>query len=177
MKVLHPNKWWAIRGNHETREVNGNQVCPRILALAAASRCLPDRRNLFLCRPPFCFACVYFTCIPFADPLDFGCALWLQAHYQDGSFLTQCLATFGESEGMAVWEAVNVYFDTLPLAASIDGAVFCVHGGIPQELCEPGSSLDLIRQVKTPSPANDIRGSGGSCKGSAQSTRAQYPPI
>lgn len=26
MKVLHPAKWWAIRGNHETREVNGNQV-------------------------------------------------------------------------------------------------------------------------------------------------------
>jgi hypothetical protein len=26
MKVLHPHKWWAIRGNHETREVNGNQV-------------------------------------------------------------------------------------------------------------------------------------------------------
>ncbi len=26
MKVLHPTKWWAIRGNHETREVNGNQV-------------------------------------------------------------------------------------------------------------------------------------------------------
>jgi hypothetical protein len=38
------------------------------------------------------------------------------------------LATFGESEGVAVWEAVNGYFDTLPLAASIDGTVFCVHG-------------------------------------------------
>jgi hypothetical protein len=23
-KVLNPHKWWMIRGNHETREVNGN---------------------------------------------------------------------------------------------------------------------------------------------------------
>jgi diadenosine tetraphosphatase ApaH/serine/threonine PP2A family protein phosphatase len=78
---------------------------------------------------------------------SFFYSLRIQAHYQDGSFLTQCLATFGESDGIAVWDAVNGYFDTLPLAASIDGAVFCVHGGIPQELCEPGASLDLIRQV------------------------------
>ena len=47
-----------------------------------------------------------------------------------------------------MWEAVNGYFDTLPLAASIDGSVFCVHGGIPQELCEPGATLELIRQVR-----------------------------
>ncbi len=68
-------------------------------------------------------------------------------HYQDGSFLRQCQATFGDADGAAAWEAVNIYFDTLPLAATIDETVFCVHGGIPQELCEPGASLDLIRQV------------------------------
>ena len=70
-----------------------------------------------------------------------------QLHYQDGSFLTQCVSTFGDTEGAAVWEAVNSYFDTLPLAATIDGAVFCVHGGIPQELCEAGATLELIRQA------------------------------
>ena len=135
MKVLHPNKWWAIRGNHETREVNGNQVgqCRRFSS-ALASGSLPSL--------------AYSAWMLLADPVDFLFAFCVQAHYQDGSFLTQCLATFGESEGVAVWEAVNGYFDTLPLAASIDGAVFCVHGGIPQELCEPGASLDLIRQVK-----------------------------
>lgn len=69
MKILNPNKWWLIRGNHETREVNGNIE-----------------------------------------------------HYQDGSFLNQCLVIFGDNEGYAVWEAVNNFFDTLPLAATIDGA-------------------------------------------------------
>mmetsp|Transcript_3453 Transcript_3453/g.8312 ORF Transcript_3453/g.8312 Transcript_3453/m.8312 type:complete len:367 (+) Transcript_3453:299-1399(+) len=58
MKVLNPHKWWMIRGNHETREVNGNTE-----------------------------------------------------HYQDGSFLNQCLVIFGESDGYAVWEAVNNFFD------------------------------------------------------------------
>jgi hypothetical protein len=40
---------------------------------------------------------------------------------QEGSFLNQCLVIFGDNEGYAVWEAVNNFFDTLPLAASIDG--------------------------------------------------------
>ena len=67
MKILNPGKWHMIRGNHETREVNGNIE-----------------------------------------------------HYQDGSFLSQCLSIFGESDGYAVWEAVNNFFDTLALAATID---------------------------------------------------------
>ena len=41
MKVLHPGKWWAIRGNHETREVNGNQVLGR----AARARVRALRRE------------------------------------------------------------------------------------------------------------------------------------
>jgi len=97
MKILNPKKWWMIRGNHETREVNGN--------------------------------------------ID---------HYQDGSFLRQCHRLFGEIDGQRVWETVNTFFDTLPLAASIDGKVFCVHGGIPRSLCTEEASLDMIRQVENP---------------------------
>mmetsp|Transcript_4386 Transcript_4386/g.12931 ORF Transcript_4386/g.12931 Transcript_4386/m.12931 type:complete len:417 (-) Transcript_4386:799-2049(-) len=96
-KVICPTKWWLIRGNHETREVNGNIE-----------------------------------------------------HYQEGSFLNQCLTMFGESDGFAIWDAINDFFDTLPLAASIDGKVFCVHGGIPRELCQPESSLDIIKRVECP---------------------------
>jgi diadenosine tetraphosphatase ApaH/serine/threonine PP2A family protein phosphatase len=97
MKVLNPNKWWMIRGNHETREVNGNVE-----------------------------------------------------HYQQGSFLAQCLSAFGDHDGHIVWEAVNTFFDTLPLAATIDGSIFCVHGGIPRELCVPEASMDLIRKIECP---------------------------
>jgi hypothetical protein len=82
-KVLNPNKWWMIRGNHETREVNGNIKT-----------------------------------------------------YRDGSFLHQCLRIFGDMDGRAVWEQVNCFFDTLPLAARIANKVLrtsfslvqqCVH--------------------------------------------------
>jgi hypothetical protein len=94
LKVLEPTKFWMIRGNHETREVNGN----------------------------------------------------IQ-HYAEGSFLWQCRDVFGESKGDVLWEFVNKFFDTLPLAAQIDHSIFCVHGGIPKELCEPGASLSMISQV------------------------------
>ena len=30
------------------------------------------------------------------------------------------------------------------------GSVFCVHGGIPRELCQSGSNLDIIRRVECP---------------------------
>jgi diadenosine tetraphosphatase ApaH/serine/threonine PP2A family protein phosphatase len=97
MKCLEPSRWWAIRGNHETREVNGNTD-----------------------------------------------------HYGSGSFLWQSLEMFGEEGGHGVWEAVNGWFDALPLAATIDNAIFCVHGGIPQALCEGDATLDRISQVPCP---------------------------
>ena len=46
-----------------------------------------------------------------------------------------------------MWECINNFFDTLPLAATIDKTIFCVHGGIPRALCEEDATLDLIAQV------------------------------
>jgi diadenosine tetraphosphatase ApaH/serine/threonine PP2A family protein phosphatase len=97
LKVLYPNKWWMIRGNHETREVNGNIRT-----------------------------------------------------YRDGSFLNQCLRIFGDTDGRAVWDSVNDFFDTLPLAARIGGRIFCVHGGIPRELCQPHARLEDINAIEVP---------------------------
>jgi diadenosine tetraphosphatase ApaH/serine/threonine PP2A family protein phosphatase len=101
-KVLNPNKWWMIRGNHETREVNGNIKT-----------------------------------------------------YREGSFLHQCLRIFGDLDGRAVWERVNCFFDTLPLAARVANKVFCVHGGLPRELCQPGARLDIINDI--PAPLKAVR--------------------
>jgi len=96
-KVLNPKKWWMIRGNHETREVNGNIKT-----------------------------------------------------YREGSFLHQCLRIFGDLDGRGVWERVNCFFDTLPLAARVANKVFCVHGGLPRELCQPGARLDMINEIANP---------------------------
>ncbi|EKX38584.1 hypothetical protein GUITHDRAFT_77129 [Guillardia theta CCMP2712] len=101
-KVLNPRKWWMIRGNHETREVNGNIKT-----------------------------------------------------YREGSFLHQCLRIFGDADGRTVWESVNCFFDTLPLAARVANRVFCVHGGIPKELCQPGASLEMVNE--TPNPLKLVR--------------------
>ena len=96
-KVLHPQRWWMIRGNHETREVNGNIKT-----------------------------------------------------YREGSFLHQCCRIFGEDEGRLVWDRVNDFFDTLPLAARVAQQVFCVHGGLPRELCQPLARLEDINDLPCP---------------------------
>ena len=101
-KVLNPYKWWMIRGNHETREVNGNVKT-----------------------------------------------------YREGSFLHQCTSIFGEDDGRNIWEASNDFFDTLPVAARVGGQIFCVHGGLPREMCEEGSSLMEINKI--PCPLRNVR--------------------
>ena len=91
-KVLHPHKIHMLRGNHETRAVNG-----------------------------------------------------AIEHYQKGSFVWQCLDRFGQKMGQCVWENVNKVFDRMPLAATVDNDVFCVHGGIPRPI--NGEAILNIAQI------------------------------
>jgi len=97
LKFLNPGKVFMLRGNHETRDVNG----------------------------------------------------W-EDHYGDKSFLYQCKKRFGVDLGETVWEEVNQVFDRLPLAATIDKDIFCVHGGIPRlPSVEHASEIEAINSVPT----------------------------
>ena len=93
-KVLYPHKIHMLRGNHETRAVNG-----------------------------------------------------AIAHYQKGSFVWQCLNRFGQKMGQCVWENMNKVFDRMPLAATVDDDVFCVHGGIPRPI--NGATILNIDTINT----------------------------
>lgn len=68
------------------------------------------------------------------------------------SFKTECISKFGDNIGMQIWEAVNDCFDCMPIAATVDDRIFCVHGGIPGPEQESG----LIENInKVPCPLKD----------------------
>ena len=50
-----------------------------------------------------------------------------------------------------IWEKTNAVFDYLPLAATIDDVIFCVHGGIPRPLQGlQSTSVTMIDQIPVP---------------------------
>lgn len=65
------------------------------------------------------------------------------------SFKTECLTKFGESVGGQLWEAINDCFDVMPIAATVDDKIFCVHGGIPTPERD-GGLIDAINKVPVP---------------------------
>ncbi|KAK3710145.1 hypothetical protein QZH41_010545, partial [Actinostola sp. cb2023] len=62
------------------------------------------------------------------------------------TFKTECEQKFGKELGQTVWKAINAVFDVLPLAATIDEKIFCVHGGIPLPT-QGGGLIEAINRV------------------------------
>lgn len=52
---------------------------------------------------------------------------------------------------MEIWTRTNKVFDYLPMAATIDDVIFCVHGGIPRPLQgEQAASITTIDLIPSP---------------------------
>ena len=55
---------------------------------------------------------------------------------------------FGPDQGHEVWGTVGSVFDSLPLAAVVDGTIFCAHGGIPRPPLEgPDDRMGILHDV------------------------------
>ncbi|KAJ8312221.1 hypothetical protein KUTeg_009594 [Tegillarca granosa] len=61
----------------------------------------------------------------------------------------ECINKFGDSIGLQLWEAINDCFDVMPIAATVDDRVFCVHGGIPTA-DNDGGHIEAINRVPVP---------------------------
>ncbi|XP_064612547.1 LOW QUALITY PROTEIN: uncharacterized protein LOC135476448 [Liolophura sinensis] len=64
-------------------------------------------------------------------------------------FRSECTNKFGETVGRQVWDAINECFDMMPIAATVDGKVFCVHGGIPS-LEHGDGTIESINSIPAP---------------------------
>ena len=69
-----------------------------------------------------------------------------EVNARDG-FLHECIDRFGGRQpGVTVWRRLNLLFEWLPMAATINGCILCVHGGIGRSL----QTLDEIRALQRP---------------------------
>ncbi|XP_013419289.1 uncharacterized protein LOC106179994 isoform X2 [Lingula anatina] len=73
----------------------------------------------------------------------------LRSVQQMFQFKNECITKFGDNVGVQVWEAVNDCFDAMPVAATVDNKIFCVHGGIPSPE-HGGGSIEAINSVPVP---------------------------
>ena len=55
-------------------------------------------------------------------------------------FRLECMERLGDEQGVHVWRRINDLFNYLPLAATIEGKILCMHGGI-------GRCINKIDQV------------------------------
>jgi serine/threonine-protein phosphatase PP1 catalytic subunit len=68
-------------------------------------------------------------------------------------FVDECRARFGSVDGPIAWRLFNDVFKWLPLCATVDNRIFCVHGGLSPELLKgrrdgDDSSIDVEAKLR-----------------------------
>lgn len=63
----------------------------------------------------------------------------LQVKY---SYKQECTNKYGNDWGERIWKLTNELFDLLPVAATVDGRIFCTHGGLSPN----AKTVDEIRK-------------------------------
>ncbi len=71
----------------------------------------------------------------------------LQANY---SYKRECTSKYGEEVGLKIWETTNQIFDKLPVAAVVDDAIYCAHGGIPRSAATIAALNALRKELPNP---------------------------
>lgn len=73
-------------------------------------------------------------------------------HFSDYTYKRECVIKYGEEFGIKIWEVTNQIFDKLPVAATVDDAIYCAHGGIPRSV----QTIAQINQMKKELPNPEV---------------------
>lgn len=66
-------------------------------------------------------------------------------------FRLECIERLGEQAGVYVWRRINELFNYLPLAATIESKILCMHGGIGRCI----NKIEQIAELKRPVTMED----------------------
>jgi hypothetical protein len=64
-------------------------------------------------------------------------------------FYQECQNRLGNFKGIKLWKTFTDVFNVLPIAALIEGKIFCVHGGLSPELTKFEQINNLLRPTGT----------------------------
>ena len=67
-------------------------------------------------------------------------------------FYGECIERYGKVDGEEIWKDLNMTLHLLPICCTINGSIFCTHGGIPRQ---PLNSLDDINKINRNVPIGD----------------------
>jgi len=66
-------------------------------------------------------------------------------------FRLECMERLGDDQGVFVWRRINELFNYLPLAATIESKILCMHGGIGRSI----NKVDQIASIPRPVTMED----------------------